>query len=125
MNASRYSTVAIALHWAIAVCIITLLGLGFVMTEMPPRKLATLFAIFQLHKSIGITVLLLTIVRLAWRLTHPAPPLPDTMKPWERLAAQSVHVAFYVLLLAIPLVGWALVSSSPRNIPTVLFNLIP
>lgn len=121
----RYSAVAVALHWTIALCILALFGLGIVMTSLPPSDLSRTFALYQLHKSLGITVLLLTVARLVWRLTHPAPPLPESMSLWERRAAQTVHAAFYVLLLLIPFVGWALVSSSPLNIPTVLFDTIP
>jgi len=121
----RYSAIAVALHWTIALCILALFGLGIVMTSLPPSDLSRTFALYQLHKSLGITVLLLTVARLVWRLTHPAPPLPESMSLWERRAAQTVHAAFYVLLLLIPLVGWALVSSSPLNIPTVLFGAIP
>src|SRR5471032_1961126 len=81
----------------------------------------------QLHKSIGITVLLLTLIRIGWRLTHAAPPLPDTMQTWEKWAAKATHFVFYLLMLGMPLSGWAMVSASPliRVHPTVLFGVVP
>ncbi len=118
---SRYSPVAMALHWLIAALIVLEIGLGWRM-EGPPG--AVTFAVYQLHKSIGIMILLLTLVRLGWRLTH-RPPTPETGKPWERGLAAVVHLGFYGLLLAIPLSGWLIVSASRTGIDTVLFGLIP
>lgn len=121
---SRYGAVAIALHWAIAFGIVFQLVLGPVMTSPHVDKFAQ-FRQYQLHKSIGITVLLLMLARLAWRLGHKPPPLPADMPVWERKAAHFTHVMFYVLGIGMPLVGWALVSSSPLNLPTVLYGIIP
>ena len=64
----------------------------------------------------GLTILLLVLFRIVWRLTHPAPPLPANMPQWERLLANTVHVVFYVLMLALPLTGWAMVSARPGPI---------
>ena len=119
----RYNTVAIILHWLIALCIITLLVMGIVMTRISPSQLQ--FQLFQLHKSIGITVLALSLIRLGWRLTHKAPPLPPDMPRWQKFAGRATHVLFYVLMLGMPLSGWALVSTSSRNIPTVLYGFLP
>lgn len=83
------------------------------------------FTMFQLHKSVGITVLLLSVVRLAWRLVNPAPPLPTGMKGWERFAAHATHGFFYLMMIGMPLTGWAVVSVSPWNIPTLLWSKIP
>lgn len=118
---TRYGAVAMLLHWAIAAAILTLLGLGVVMVRLPnadPLK----FQLYQLHKSIGVTVLALSLLRLAWRLTHPAPPLPDTLRPWEAMLARATHVGFYVLMIGLPVSGWMMVSASPWNIPTVVFG---
>lgn len=122
----RYTTVAIVLHWTIALLLIGQIAGGFFMHNLPdadPRK----FELFQLHKSFGISILLLTIVRLGWRLGHKPPPLPAGMAGWERAAARGAHVGFYFLLIALPLVGWALVSVSPlaSSIPTYLFGVVP
>lgn len=122
---SRYSAVAIVLHWLIALAIAALVIMGIVMTGLPDTELTRKFALYQWHKSIGVTVLGLSLLRLAWRLTHRPPPLPDNLKPWERLAARATHVGFYVLIIAIPLLGWAMVSASPYNIPTLLYGAVP
>ncbi|MBI3419361.1 MAG: cytochrome b [Proteobacteria bacterium] len=118
----RYHAVAISLHWLIAVLIIANLAIGLLFGYMarPDR-----FWFMQLHKSFGITVLALTCARLSWRLFCKPPPEPASLKGWELWAAQAVHVLLYVLMFAIPLSGWVLVSSSPLHIPTVLFWSIP
>ncbi|MBU3077795.1 YceI family protein [Sphingomonas quercus] len=118
----RYSSVAIALHWLIAALLLFEIGLGWRMDG--PRGPET-YAVYQLHKSIGITVLMLTLLRLAWRLTRRPPPFPPTLHPWERGLAHTVHVLFYVLLIGMPLTGWLLVSASRTAIPTVLYGLWP
>ncbi|MEM8987437.1 MAG: cytochrome b [Pseudomonadota bacterium] len=123
-EAKSYTAVAIALHWAIAISILALLPVGVIMGELEngnPWK----FQLYQLHKSFGIVVLLLSVARLAWRFTHPVPPLPDGMKAWERAAARGAHVGFYGLIFLIPFTGWAMVSASPWNIPTKLFGVVP
>ncbi|HEY3797891.1 MAG TPA: cytochrome b [Caulobacteraceae bacterium] len=121
---STYSSVAIAFHWAIALLILTNIGLAWYFNTLKgPAEVAPL----ALHKSIGITVLLLTLGRIAWRLLNPAPPLPDHMHGWQKFAATAVHLVLYGLMLGLPLSGWAMVSSSPliRVHPTVLFGVIP
>lgn len=118
-----YTKTAIALHWLMAICMIVMLGVGLVMGEediLPPDAR---FAAYQFHKSLGLTFLVLTFVRLGWRLAHKAPPLPQGMKPIEILISKLVHVAFYGLMIVLPLTGWAVVSASPRGIPTMWFNL--
>jgi cytochrome b561 len=121
---SSYSGVAIALHWLIAALILTNIGLAWYFNTLKgPAEVAPL----ALHKSIGITVLLLTFIRIGWRLANPAPPLPPHMRPWERWLAKATHLVFYILMLGLPLSGWAMVSSSPliKIHPTVLYGLIP
>ncbi len=118
----RYSNVAVALHWLIAAGIITLIYLGLTMTDLKPFS-PEQFRMYQLHKSIGITVLGLSALRLAWRLLHTAPPLPAGMARWERLSARGTHLIFYVLMFFMPLTGWAMVSASPLHIPTVLYGV--
>jgi cytochrome b561/polyisoprenoid-binding protein YceI len=112
-QAERYTAVAIVLHWAIAVAVLFMLPLGFIMHERAEHGDASqaLFEAYQLHKSIGLTVLALTLVRLAWRLTHRPPPLPAGMPAWERIAARATHWGFYVLTVALPLTGWLYVSA--------------
>jgi cytochrome b561/polyisoprenoid-binding protein YceI len=129
----RYTAVAIVLHWAIAASVLFMLPLGFTMHELAEDGVATraLFDAYQLHKSIGLTVLALTIVRLIWRLTHRPPALAAGMPAWERLAARATHWGFYVLTLALPLTGWLYVSAGwsihdnqPLAIPTRWFGLL-
>ena len=119
----RYSTVSILLHWTIAALILTQIPLGWRMSDLPDGLAK--FELFQLHKSIGLTILLLSLARLAWRLTHPAPPLPDHMARWEKVFARATHVGFYLVMIGMPLVGWAIVSASPYNIPTLLWDVVP
>jgi polyisoprenoid-binding protein YceI/cytochrome b561 len=88
-------------------------------------KGAGAYALFQLHKSIGFSILFLSVFRVVWRLTHKAPELPNTMPQWEQWAAKLAHLAFYGIMLGLPLTGWLLVSASSTNIPTVLFGVVP
>ena len=119
---SRYSAGAIVLHWAIALLILANIALGWRMGRV--TGLAQ-FQLFQLHKSIGITVLLLTLIRIGWRLSHPRPPYPASMTPWERRAASGLHGGFYAFMLVLPLTGWVIVSASLYNLPTLLFGTMP
>lgn len=121
---AHYTSVAIALHWLIAIGIMSLIVLGLIMTQLDLTT-GTKFRLFQLHKSIGITVLGFASLRLAWRLAHRPPPLPLSMPAAERQAAESTHTALYAFMLGLPLSGWAMVSASPRNIPTVLYGILP
>lgn len=126
----RYTAVAILLHWAIAAAILANLFLGWWMAEAidDPATQARAIAGFQLHKSLGLTVLVLSTLRLLWRLTHTPPPLPDGMPLWERFAAKATHWAFYALMIVVPLSGWTYVSAQwaddkPLNVPTLWFGL--
>src|SRR6201996_3289907 len=118
----RYATVAIALHWLIALAIAAQVSLAW---RFEGDHSPTGFALTQLHKSIGITVLLLSVLRLGWRLVNPPPPEPSGLKPWERGLSQTVHWGFYVIMIGMPLTGWIMVSASKTAIPTLLFGTIP
>ena len=124
MRHDRYDAVAILLHWLVAVGVVAQIAIGLAMTQLPLTP-AHQFPLYQLHKSIGITVLAVVLLRVAWRLTHRPPPLPDTMPLVERRFASAAHLALYGLLVGLPLTGWAVVSASPYNIPTVLYGLVP
>jgi cytochrome b561 len=120
---SRYSAVAMSLHWLIAALMIGNIGLAWYFNTLKgPAEVAPL----MLHKSIGITVLLLTLVRIAWRFVGAPPKLPDSLRPWEKWIAKASHGLFYLLMLGLPLTGWAMVSASPliKVHPTVLYGLI-
>ena len=130
MTGPRYTAVAVVLHWAIAAAILLNLFVGWWMHEAieDPRYAAPAIAAFQLHKSVGLTVLVLSLLRLAWRLAHRPPALPEAMRAWERLAARSAHWAFYGLMVAVPLSGWLYASTQwredgPLFVPTLWFGL--
>lgn len=103
--AERYTRTAIVLHWIIAVLVVAMIILGQIMTEVP-RQTPLRGALFNFHKSLGLLVLALVVVRLAWRFAHRPPPLPADLPAWNRQLANLTHGAFYVLLLAQPLLGY-------------------
>jgi cytochrome b561 len=114
--------VAILFHWVIAILILTNIGLGWSFDSFSgPDKTA----IVNVHKSIGISVLILSVLRLLWRLMNKPPPLSPWLKPWEKLLATTVHWLFYVFMIVMPLTGWAMVSASPkiRINPVTFFGL--
>jgi cytochrome b561 len=119
----RYGTVAMTFHWVIALLIATNLGLGFYFANVMNSHAPSFFATVQLHKSIGLTVLALSLVRLAWRLVNPIPPLPTDFGAPMRFLARGTHYLFYLLIIVVPLFGWATVSASPRGTPTLYFGL--
>lgn len=124
LSTARYNGVAIAIHWLTAVAIVTQFILGWTMISLrPPSYLH--FSLYQWHKSIGMTILALSVLRLVWRLLHRPPPLPAIMPAWEKRAAKLSHGLLYVLLIALPITGWAVVSASPLNIPTLLYGVLP
>ena len=124
---ARYSTVAIALHWLTALAILAMIPTGWWMSEAiaDPDSQAAAYRVFQLHKSIGITILLLSLIRLGWRLANPPPPLPLNLPRWEALLSKIVHVGFYVVMIGMPLTGWLTVSTSRIAVPTLLYGTIP
>ncbi len=118
---SRYSTVAIFLHWLIALLIIANLVGGLtheIWTESADAAdKAFGLQIMLWHKAVGVLVLALSLVRLGWRLANPAPALPAHMKGWERGLSIGTHHLFYVLMIAVPLTGWVMVSVYPTDVP--------
>ena len=118
---THYTPVAKALHWLIALLLFGLLALGFYMQDLPlsPQKLQ----LYAWHKWAGVTVFLLVLVRLAWRVTHRPPPLPEHMPRVMQLAAHAGHVLLYALMIAIPLSGWLM--SSAKGFQTVWFGVLP
>ena len=110
---NRYSTVSLILHWLIAALVVTQVAL-IAAHEATDGPISREFV--NIHKSVGLSILVLTLARLGWRIANPAIPLPDTMPRWQKLLARATHVLFYVLLLAMPLVGWAASSAAGRDI---------
>lgn len=119
---TRYSNVAITLHWLIALGIIVNICLGLYFADLP-RSDPNKFLLVQTHKSIGLTVLVLSLLRVGWRLVNPVPPLPASMGPGLKALARTTQFFLYVLIVIIPLSGWALVSSSPLGLPTMYFGV--
>lgn len=105
MQADRYTRTAIVLHWVIAALVVAMIVLGQIMTEVA-RQTPMRGALFDFHKSLGLLVLGLVVVRLAWRIGHRPPALPVEIPVWNRHLAGLTHTAFYVLLLAQPLLGY-------------------
>jgi cytochrome b561 len=120
-RATRYSTPAIVLHWLMALLIFVAFPLGIYMHDLPlsPDKLK----LYSYHKWIGISVLMLVVIRLGWRLTHTPPPLPESVAAWQARASAIVHGMLYLLMIAIPLSGWLM--SSAKGFQTVWFGVLP
>lgn len=118
---ARYTGTAITLHWLIALGIAGTFSLGLYMHELPlsPEKLR----LYSWHKWVGVTLFLLVLLRLGWRLLNPPPELPDAMPGWLRLAARGGHYLLYFLMLAVPLSGWLM--SSAKGFQTVWFGVLP
>ena len=117
MDDKRYGAASVTLHWIIALLIILQLCLGWYMNEIVPDHSPAQDRIQDIHVTVGLSILILVLVRIGVRLTHPAPPLPRTLHRWERVLARITHWLFYVLLLVMPLTGWALVSVRHEGIP--------
>ena len=115
----RYNVVAQALHWTVVALIGTQYWLAWRFHDLPlsPGKIG----LIANHKSVGMSVLVLVVFRLAWRLATKRPELPDTLKPYERVLGQITHWGFYVLLLAVPMSGWLM--SSYANFSVSYFGL--
>lgn len=113
-----YSGVAIAFHWTIALLVIVNLVIGIGHDGIPALR-----ALMGAHKAIGITVLVLTAGRVAWRLAHRPPPLPAGTPGWEKGAAHATHWTLYLLMIAMPLTGWAMVSAPGPQRPLTWFGL--
>jgi len=107
-SAGRYSTVAIAFHWVIAVLIALNFAAVWVSHTMPkPERMQ----IMGNHKAFGLTILALSVLRILWRVSHRAPDFEDSLKSWEVALARTVQALFYFLMIAIPLTGWGIVSA--------------
>lgn len=110
---NRYSTVSLTLHWLVAALVVmqVLLIMAHDATEGPISR-----EFVQVHKSVGLSILVLTLGRIGWRVANPAIPLPEAMPHWQKLLARATHVLFYVVLIGMPLGGWAASSATGRDI---------
>ncbi len=117
----HYTSTAIGLHWLMALLIVGALSLGYYMTGLPfsPSRIR----LFNYHKWLGMTILVLAALRLSWRLFHRPPPIPDHVPRWQRGAAHGVHWLLYAFFFAVPLAGWAYTSAA--GFPVVWFGVLP
>jgi cytochrome b561 len=118
---ARYTTTAIILHWVIAAAVIGQIGLGWWMQEIPKLPVGPRVNAFNLHKSIGLTVLVLMVVRVAWRATHRPPSLPS-MPTWQAKAARINHWVLYACLFIQPLTGY--LGSAVSGYPVLYFGFV-
>jgi cytochrome b561 len=121
----RYDTIAIALHWVLAIALTGIFAMGLYMADLPfsPQRLK----LYNWHKWAGITILTLSLLRLLWRATHRPPALPAAieraMPTWQLRVYHATHTLMYVLFFAVPLMGWAY--SSAAGFPIVVFGVLP
>jgi cytochrome b561 len=118
----RYGAVAIALHWAMTLLLLALIGLGWYLVRLPDvgydtRKIYLILT----HKELGILALTLALARLAWRVGQALPALTETLPDWQKVAARLVHLCLYALMFALPVTGWLM--SSAAGFPVSLLDL--
>lgn len=145
-KSNRYNNVSIFLHWLIALGIIFMFCLGWYMEDLPKgaaaktttfdlfnfgiytwevaKELSPRSFYFNLHKSVGVTLFTLIIIRIFWRFTHKPPALLKTMKPWEKRLATGAHHGLYFLMIATPIAGIAMSLSSKYGIKWFGIELI-
>jgi cytochrome b561 len=121
---ARYTGLAIILHWIVAILMIGNVALALSADYVPDGYVRP---VINLHKSIGISVLGLVMLRILWRLSHVPPVLPTIYAPWERFAAHAAHGALYLVMLALPVSGWMHDSAwkGAATHPMLLYGLIP
>src|SRR5215475_2179038 len=119
----RYGTVAMAFHWTIAALVVTNIVLGIWFVNFIDRTDPIRRAVVNWHESIGATVLVLSLLRLGWRLMNPIPAPPADFSPAKRMFARGTHYTLYALMILVPLAGWSLASVPAR--PLVLFGSVP
>lgn len=122
MMRGRYSRVAASLHWLMAVMVLAMLCTGLAMSGWLEMTKPDRFALFQWHKSLGVLLLWVIALRLIWRLWHRPPALPAAFKNWEVRASHMTHRLLYLLMIAMPLSGWLMVSASSYGLPTIVYG---
>jgi cytochrome b561 len=115
----RYGGVAIALHWLVAIAVIGTVAMALYLDTLELGETKNL--ILTIHKSVGLIILATMAVRIVWRLTHRAPPLPPTLAPWQRFVAHTTHWLLYAIALAMPITGYMSVAARGRE--TMFFGL--
>jgi cytochrome b561 len=117
---TKYSKTAILLHWAIAILVVTNVVLVSMAEELPRAAKAVYM---NPHKTIGISILALSLLRLFWRLGHKPPPMPDAISGWQAKLGKTVHALFYVLIIAVPLTGWMMSAARPGSAGVDFFGM--
>lgn len=117
----KYSKVAILFHWVIALLIGTNILLANYAEDLPRAARA---AYMNPHKAIGISILLLSVGRILWRLSHRPPPLPNKIAGWQAKAGRAAHIAFYVLMIVMPVTGWLMIGANGKAAPVDFFGLV-
>lgn len=118
----RYGGLAILFHWLMAALITALVVLGLYMVALPDAGFETKkITLILVHKEMGVVVLAIALLRLAWRQLNPLPNLETTTPEWQQVAAVFVHLCFYALMVAQPIIGWLM--SSASGIPVDFLGL--
>lgn len=118
----RYNRTTMLLHWLVALLLVGQFAFGWYLQEIPRGTPARGYFV-NLHKSCGLLIGLLILLRLGWRLTHVPPPLPDSVPPWQQQAASASHSLLYVLMLVMPLSGY--IASNFSRFGINFFNVLP
>jgi cytochrome b561 len=124
-DAQRYGFVAVLLHWAMALVLLSLVGLGLYMVALPDVGYDQVkITLILVHKSVGMIALGLALARICWRAFNALPPLAGALRAWQQLAARVVHLCFYALMVLLPLTGWLMSSAGGYPVPVFgWFNL--
>lgn len=117
----RYNAVAAGLHWLVAALLFVEIYVGWTFGDMDRGAARDLW--FDWHKTLGISILALSLARLGWRVANPPPPLPARMPRWERVLAGLSHFGFYLILIGLPLTGWAAVSTGRAALTSDMMTL--
>jgi len=120
-SSNRYHIGSVILHWFIGMAVLVQISLGFWMIDLPKTPPGLRAGWFNIHKSVGITIGLLILIRIIWRLMHRPPSLPDFLTSKERLLAKAGHFALYISMICVPLTGF--LGSSFSKYPIKYFNI--
>jgi cytochrome b561 len=121
---ATYSLTARIIHWLIAAIVLIVLPIGLSLNYLPEGAFQDF--VYNLHKSLGATLIPLVALRVVWRLTHTPPPLPTDIPPVQRFAASATHFLIYLILIVQPFIGWIATSAYPAPVPVFgLFDLLP
>lgn len=109
-----YGAVTKTFHWAMALAIVAMLAVGFFMDDV--EDLTAKLQLYGLHKSVGVTVLALAVLRILWHIWSKKPPYVESLKPWEKAAAHFLHLCLYGAMIGMPLSGWLMSSAAGRSV---------